>query len=233
MSSYSVASPYNTETIYQDLREGILSLKYKPGQLLSENAIAAAYQVSRSPIRAVFSRLANENLLMILPQKGSYVTLIDYDFIREIIYMRTLVERDILKQAAASCDDKLIKNLESNLRKQHRLADLGSRADHERYYQIDNEFHQICFRHVGRDLLWQILQEHQVHYRRFRMLDILSQQILSKLVDEHELIAQVISSGDTNKLDQLIEEHLVNGLHRIEQLVMTEHPDYFYSSNSN
>lgn len=230
MSTYNVSSSFNTETIYQDLREGILSLKYKPGQQLSENAIAAAYQVSRSPVRGVFTRLANENLLMILPQKGSYVTLIDYDFIREIIYMRTMVERVILKQAAASRDDRLVKNLENNLRKQRRLAELGSRADHERYYQIDSEFHQICFRHVGRDLLWQILQEHQVHYRRFRMLDIMSQQILSRLVEEHEQIAEAISSGDTTGLGRLIEDHLENGLHRIEQLVMTEHPEYFYSS---
>lgn len=230
MSTYNVSSSFNTETIYQDLREGILSLKYKPGQQLSENAIAAAYQVSRSPVRGVFTRLANENLLMILPQKGSYVTLIDYDFIREIIYMRTMVERDILKQAAASRDDRLVKNLENNLRKQRRLAELGSRADHERYYQIDSEFHQICFRHVGRDLLWQILQEHQVHYRRFRMLDIMSQQKLSRLVEEHEKIAEAISSGDTTGLGRLIEDHLENGLHRIEQLVMTEHPEYFFSS---
>ena len=230
MSIYNLSSSFNTESIYQDLREGILSLKYKPGQLLSENAIAAAYQVSRSPIRGVFTRLANENLLMILPQKGSYVTLIDYDFIREIIYMRTMVERDILKQAAASCNEKLVKNLEANLRKQYRLAELGSRADHERYYQVDSEFHQICFRHVGRDLLWQILQEHQVHYRRFRMLDIMSQQILGRLVEEHEQIAQAIISRDSELLSRLIEDHLENGLHRIEQLTMTEHPDYFYSS---
>lgn len=231
MSTYNTMSVFNTETIYQDLREGILSLRYKPGQLLSENAIAASYQVSRSPIRAVFSRLANENLLTILPQKGSYVTLIDYDFIREIIYMRTLVERDILKQAASSCDDKLLKNLETNLRKQRRLAEQGSRADHDRYYQIDCDFHQICFRHVGRDLLWQILQEHQVQYRRFRMLDIMSQQILDKLVDEHEKIAQAIAAGELNLLNQLIEDHLVNGLKRADQLVMAEHPSYFFRSN--
>lgn len=230
MSFYNLSSSFNTESIYQDLREGILSLKYKPGQQLSENAIAAAYQVSRSPVRGVFTRLANENLLMILPQKGSYVTLIDYDFIREIIYMRTMVERDILEQAATSRDDRLVKNLENNLRKQRRLAELGSRADHERYYQIDSEFHQICFRHVGRDLLWQILQEHQVHYRRFRMMDIMSQQILSRLVEEHEQIAQAIASHDSEKLSRLIEDHLENGLHRIEQLIMTEHPEYFYSS---
>ncbi len=233
MTAYQISSARSGEEIYKELRDGILSLEYKPGQLLSENAVAARYQVSRSPIRGVFNRLANENLLEIRPQKGSYVTLLDYEYIREIIYIRTMVEQDILTQTIKRVDDNLLGQLTDNLQQQEKLALQGSSADLRSYYHLDTEFHHICFRHLGRETLWQILQESQVHYKRFRMLDIISQQILERLLDEHRTIYAALLNRDIKALTDSLKSHLADGMRRIEMQVMELHPEYFINKNPN
>lgn len=227
MSVYKFSSVKSGEQIYHELRDGILSLVHKPGQLLSENAIAAHYQVSRSPIRGVFTRLANEKLLDIRPQKGTYVSLLDFEFIREIIYMRTMVEKDILSQTARSIDDSLIRLLDKNLKQQKALAMRGNQAELSAFYRLDSEFHASCFRHVGRQRLWEILQASQVHYQRFRMLDIVSQEILGKLWQQHHAIYQALCAQNEARLSELLHDHLQDGLNRIEKQVMTAHPEYF------
>ena len=227
MSVYKLSDIKTGEQIYHELRDDILSLVYKPGQLISENAIAAHYQVSRSPIRGVFTRLANENLLDVQPQKGTYVSLLDIEYIREIIYMRTIVEKDVLCQTARSINDELIKKLASNLKRQKALAAKGKEADLSSYYELDSAFHESCFRHIGRQRLWHILQDSQVHYHRFRMLDIVSQEILEKLWQQHDSIYQALCRQDEQQIGRILQEHLQDGLNRIEEQVMTEHPDYF------
>lgn len=49
--------------IYDELRRRIVSLAYRPGTMLSENAVAAEFDVSRTPVRQAFFRLAQEELL--------------------------------------------------------------------------------------------------------------------------------------------------------------------------
>jgi DNA-binding GntR family transcriptional regulator len=227
MSVYKLSDMKTGEQIYHELRSDILSLAYKPGQLISENAIAAHYQVSRSPIRGVFTRLANEKLLDVKPQKGTYVSLLDIEYIREIIYMRTIVEKDVLCQTARSITGELSRELAANLQQQKVLAARGRQADLSSYYKLDSAFHESCFRHIGRQRLWHILQDSQVHYHRFRMLDIVSQEILDKLWQQHDSIYQALCRQDEHQISQILQDHLQDGLNRIEKQVMTEHPEYF------
>ena len=44
--------------IFQALRADILSCDFKPGESLSENALAAAFGVSRTPVRDALAKLS-------------------------------------------------------------------------------------------------------------------------------------------------------------------------------
>jgi DNA-binding GntR family transcriptional regulator len=43
--------------IYRTIKDRILFLEYKPGQILNENTLAEEFGVSRTPLREVLSRL--------------------------------------------------------------------------------------------------------------------------------------------------------------------------------
>ena len=76
------------DRIYEDVRHDIITFRYQPGEKLSEYSLAEKFGVSRSPIRSVLQKLESESLVVIDPQRGTFVTKLDYDYIRDIIYLR-------------------------------------------------------------------------------------------------------------------------------------------------
>jgi DNA-binding GntR family transcriptional regulator len=57
--------------IYDELRSMIISLKHPPRSMIFENVGASETVIGRTPVRQALSRLANEELLRVLPQRRS------------------------------------------------------------------------------------------------------------------------------------------------------------------
>ena len=67
------------------IRDKILYLDFKPGQIILDTEIANSLQVSRTPVREALLFLKQSGFINIYPQSGTFVSLIDIDLIREII----------------------------------------------------------------------------------------------------------------------------------------------------
>ena len=63
-----------TEQAYRALEEQIVTLRLKPGDILSEQMLSATFRIGRTPIREALQRLAREGLVTILPRKGILVS---------------------------------------------------------------------------------------------------------------------------------------------------------------
>jgi DNA-binding GntR family transcriptional regulator len=63
-----------TEQAYRVLEEEIVTLRLKPGSVLSEQSLSATTKFGRTPIREALQRLAREGLITILPRKGILVS---------------------------------------------------------------------------------------------------------------------------------------------------------------
>jgi DNA-binding GntR family transcriptional regulator len=63
-----------TEQAYRALEEQIVTLRLKPGDILSEQLLSATFRIGRTPIREALQRLAREGLVTILPRKGILVS---------------------------------------------------------------------------------------------------------------------------------------------------------------
>jgi len=209
------------------LKEDILTLKLKPGQMISENEIASTYNVSRTPIKTAFMRLKGENYIDIVPQRGTFVTPMDLKYIKDAIYMRSVLETDILESIMTSDDaQNIISMLEDNLNQQQVMIDSGD-AKPKAFFGLDNNFHQISFEAVGRIEMWNIIQYCQVFYTRFRMLDSLATSRYKQLCLEHELILQAIKSKDKAKLKTAVFDHLHGALYLLSDKIENEYRGYF------
>src|SRR5262245_65347722 len=62
-----------TDRAYRELEEQIVTLRLKPGEFLSEYALASSLRIGRTPIREALQRLGREGLVTILPRKGILV----------------------------------------------------------------------------------------------------------------------------------------------------------------
>jgi len=76
------------ERIYKAIRDRICLLEYQPGERLGEEELAREFEVSRTPIRRVLSRLESEGLLESRHGVGTFVTDVDIDALSQVFQLR-------------------------------------------------------------------------------------------------------------------------------------------------
>ncbi|MEG1925682.1 MAG: GntR family transcriptional regulator [Ruthenibacterium sp.] len=84
---------------YRMIGLSILELLLRPGEKLSEAELAHSLHMSRTPVHDVLSRLARENLVDLIPQRGAFVVRIDPVRVEQAAWIQT--------QAGASMLDTL------------------------------------------------------------------------------------------------------------------------------
>lgn len=63
-----------SEFVYNTIRQAILTNEIPAGSRLVEAKTSKDLNVSITPVREAFARLANQGLLTVFPYKGTYVT---------------------------------------------------------------------------------------------------------------------------------------------------------------
>ena len=94
--------------IFSSLKHELLDLTIKPGEQILESAVCERFGSSRPPVRAAFQRLADLGLVDILPYKGVYASLLDLDYIHQMIHLRTKIEGQILVDFINSKPDAFV-----------------------------------------------------------------------------------------------------------------------------
>ena len=95
----NIAKPRVTlgELAYEQLSEAILTTRLKPGTPISENELASAIGMSRTPIREAIRRLAEERLVELTSQFGTMVSRIDAGKARQAVFVRQTIECEVLR----------------------------------------------------------------------------------------------------------------------------------------
>src|SRR3954469_1498576 len=73
-----------THAIYSELRRRILRLDLAPGADLDEQALVREFKLSRTPVREALLRLAHEELVEIIPNRGTRVAALQFHEVGEI-----------------------------------------------------------------------------------------------------------------------------------------------------
>ena len=215
---------YTGNDIYKILKNDILSLKLKPGQVISENEISSEFNVSRTPVHSAFTQLKADGLVDILPQRGTVVSLLDLDFINQIIFMRAQVEVGVCTEAAQLCDDHMIAQMEENLRQQKAFLDQQINANLD-FYTLSDEFHCLFYKLTGKEKLWNCIKSLQYDYMRYRVVLMDSRKQCMKAYEEHKFIAEMVRTKNIEGIRHFIPLHLDTVL-PVEEL--SEYGELFY-----
>ncbi len=212
------------EVIYMEVKNKILNLEYKPGQMISETEISELLNVSRTPVREVFIRLSYEKLIDIYPQKGTFVSLVDLSYVKESVYMRNLLECQI----AGEIMDSGIKDLPAEIKKNIRLQKdlVENEGNIEEFLELDNDFHKVIFKAVNHETIWDIISTTRIHYNRFRLLTMYEPEMLNRVYQEHFDIMNKIEEGDKKGCNTLLKRHHYNGLEHAD-ILKEKYPGYF------
>lgn len=81
-----------SDSVFQILREGILTQTFQSGERLNVHDLAARLGVSLTPVKDAINRLAAEGLIEIKPRSGTFVTAISPEDVAETFEIRAALE---------------------------------------------------------------------------------------------------------------------------------------------
>ena len=217
-----LANEKASEYAYRYLKKNIIGLELTPNSRICEADIAKELGLSRTPVREALLELVKNKLVVVYPQKGSFVSKIDYNLVEESRFVRLVLEKAIIDIVCDKSDDKFIDRLEINIRNQKYYLD---KEDKTNLMQLDNEFHKILFEMANKLQTHELVESISGHFDRLRNLSINTIKDI-KTVSDHEKIFLAIKSCDSFKAKELMEIHLSR--HKFEEKILREKfSDYF------
>lgn len=153
--------------VYRFLKINIMNLALPPGTALSEQDIANRLKVSRTPVREAFIHLSKETLLDIVPQKGTYVSLINLNSVDEAIFFRETLDTAIIKLACESFASEQLVEMQSNLILQERCV---SENNYAKFFEINESFHKCIYIGCRKTNIWELSDHIHAHSNRARLL---------------------------------------------------------------
>jgi GntR family transcriptional regulator, rspAB operon transcriptional repressor len=209
--------------VFRDLRDEIVSMRRKPGEAIAEKQIAESYGVSRTPVREAVLRLADDGLVEVFPQSGTYVSRIPLNRLPEAIVIRKALEEGTVRYAASRASPADIRALYANLELQGRMRDAG---DNEGFHQSDEAFHALLAEISGYPGFWTVIQQVKVQVDRCRRLTLPEPGRMVKVIAEHTAVVEAIAAHDPERAVKSIAAHL-DGLQMAVDAVSASHHQYF------
>lgn len=179
--------------VYQRLKEEICAGAYAPGQKLQEQALATAYDVSRSPVREALRRLGSEGLVEEIPNRGVFVKTFSRKDIEEIFEVRVMLESraitHLVPQVMEKAEGQFLELL-GQLRSASQAGDLPL------YTDLDAQLHRLFVDFCGNSLIGDLYERIDCQTRQFRRYSLLGQKRFSDSMEEHERIIRFLLDGN-------------------------------------
>ena len=194
------------------IREDIIRGKFKFGEKLSDRALAASLGTSRTPVREALASLAREGLVIIRPQSGTFVMILDEASVQALCEMRTVLELGALR-LLADHPGKLAMAVSKQIATGALAVEAG---DVELAETMDSDFHRALVHAAENPLLSEAYQviTHKLNAIRHRLPADLDR--MRQAVDQHRRIVDLTVTG---RLDEASTE-LVSHMKTVQRLAL-------------
>lgn len=198
-------APQKSDQIYEFLRRSIILLEMEPGVAIVEKDICAAFSISRTPLREAVQRLAEEDLVKVIPHSGTYVSGISFTIAEEGFVIRRALEIESARRAAAKCSDEDGAALKAAV---NRMRHLVSSGQLQRYLDEDDVFHSTIARISRMPRIWKFITMAKVHLDRMRQLSAPVPGHLEVVTEQHAAIAAALIGGKADQAELAMRIHL-------------------------
>jgi len=200
----AAAREHGVDEIAEKISAAILEHRLAPGTKLGEDRLATIFKTSRAKVREVLARLAHEQIVELVPQRGAFVAKPTIEQAQDVFEARRLIEPGVLRRLIVTLDDVKQQRLHRHLELE---ADARQRDDKRAIVRLSGEFHVLLAELAGNSALTRAMRE----------LSALTCLIISLYdaptatscrADEHEEIVAAVKRGDAGKAESLMLQHL-------------------------
>lgn len=212
-----------TDAVYEKLHDEIVSLEILPGTKLSETEVARRFGVSRQPVRNAFTKLGNEDLLVIRPQKATQVRGFSMERVALARLVRMAVELEVVYRAVEIWDAPRSATLNENLTLQELAINDN---DLPAFHGLDYDFHKLIYELGGNPKAFEVMLESKKKVDRLCLLSLAKASEAKAILVDHREIAAGLASGNLAQAQAAVRKHL-SRLDETIEFIHKTHPDYF------
>ncbi|MCR3955842.1 MAG: GntR family transcriptional regulator [Gudongella sp.] len=194
-----------TDKAYEALRDAIVSIELKPGEIILEDDLSEKLGISRTPIRAALQRLSYEGLVG-MQGKKTFVTELSADYFLDLYAIRESLEILSAKLAAANRSDKDLSELK-RITEKHEEVTQQQPMDRREYLDIDRKYHMFLAKLTKNQMLEEYIRQIYMSYNRYLNYTNFEGRAMT-VIREHEDIYNAISERDSIRAQSLMKEHL-------------------------
>jgi DNA-binding GntR family transcriptional regulator len=205
------------------LRREIIAGHLLPRAALSEQELANRFGVSRTPVREAMIKLAEENLVAIYPQYGTFVAPINLSEAFDSQFVREALECAAVERAVERIDAAQGRALLAVIDKQRQMHKAG---DGDGFFAADERMHQTIMEIAGHGRAWRHVENAKAQMDRVRFLIIRLPRKPTTVIAEHAAIVDRIVARDRAGALDALRTHL-RGFFRSVDVLMKQNRDYF------
>jgi len=192
---------------YEKIKRGILDLRYRPGEKLSETRLAEDLNLGRSPIRTALARLGGEGWIKVLPQSGTFVRELSPQEVADVAELRLLLEAHAAHRAAERIDREDLNLLRTEF---EALKAKGVDGHFEEFLRLDDHFHTTLHRVAGNQRVAEILQNlrDQIHW--IRVVNAIVPGRVAESLKEMDRVLVALERRDGEEAAKAMRQHIGN-----------------------
>lgn len=193
------------ERVLGALRSAIISGELVPGEVYSAPSLAARFEVSATPVREAMLDLAKENLVVVVPNKGFRVTVVDEEQLAQITAIRRLLEPPVIGEVTGKIPAADFAGLR---RLAGQIVDGAQTGDLAQYTKSDRDLHLRLLAYSGNDRLVELVSELRGQTRLVGLVSLLDRGLLIDSAQEHHELLDLMEGGDAAAAEAFMVRHI-------------------------
>jgi DNA-binding GntR family transcriptional regulator len=203
------------DVAYERIRDRLITLDIKPGELLNDDSIAKDLGVGRTPVREALKRLELDRLVVSYSRRGTFATRVEVTDLAYISEIRSQLEPLAASRAARVATDAAREELRTILRALEAF-DVGAASVVENL-QMDARVHQGIYAAAANPHLEDVLIRYDNLAIRIWCMVLDRLPDLSRHVNEHLELLRAVIDGDEAKAAELAKSHVGGFEHAVRE----------------
>jgi DNA-binding GntR family transcriptional regulator len=200
------------DRIYATLKHRILTCSMAPGERIVEKDLCKEMQVSRTPLREAFNRLALEGLIVLSPYRGFAVAPVTVESFKELCELRRIVEGGTASLAAERATPEDVERLKKRAALRYTP---GGRKTYEAYLRANSTFHHALVQCTRNGQLEGIVMSALDRHQRPLYLGLDVGIDAQAATAEHLQIIEAIQKHERDRARTLMVDHIAKAETRI------------------
>jgi DNA-binding GntR family transcriptional regulator len=206
--TFKIDTPKSLATLVaQRLREAIVDGQFALGAMIPEETLATSFGVSRTPVREALNQLQSLGLVVVRPQRGSYVFEADEADIAALCEFRCLIEPRAAELAYGHDRDGAIADLKAAIAE---MTAARKQKDGVRYSRADTRLHETFVQRCGNPYLQAAYNTAGAKIATLRThLSAPADVLQPRGFEQHKQLLEFFGAGEFGSFDALMREHVL------------------------